>query len=276
MNQPVVGIVGLGLVGGSLARDLHARGLRVLGHDTQPLTLAAALDSGVVAASLGDRLENVGHTDWLVIAVPVDAAKSVLERIRRHADRLQLITDVGSTKRDVMNAAASLGLGRRFVGSHPLAGDQQSGWRAARQGLFTDQRVYLCAGEEAEASALHAARALWRLCGARTEMIGAAEHDRLLAWTSHLPQLLSSALASALSGAGIPPLALGRGGRDMTRLAASSAEVWTPIALQNADALCVGLGELQNEIRRLREMLRAGEYRRLRDFFAAAHEWTSS
>lgn len=275
MSRPTVAIIGLGLIGGSLARDLRARGLRVFGHDADEDTLNDTLESGVGIEPLGGDFENLAHTDWLVIAVPVDAATATLKSVQAHARHVQLITDVGSTKRGVLSAAASLGLGPRFVGSHPLAGDHRSGWRASRTGLFAEQRVYLCAAGAVDDGALRAARALWRLCGARTELIDAAEHDRLLAWTSHLPQALSSALAGSLETAGIPIAALGPGGRDMTRLAASSPPMWTGIALENADELNDGLAAVEKAIAELRALLAARDRCALHAFFARGRHWST-
>ena len=248
-----VGIVGLGLIGGSLARDLAARGVTVLGDDHDADTLRAARASGAVHTPLGPELERLGDVDIVVSAVPVSAAPSVLRAVAARVGPTPIVTDVGSTKRSLCDLAAGLGLGRRFVGAHPLAGDHRAGWAASRAGLFSNAPVYLCPTAETDPAAVLAVRRMWERVGARPEVIEPGDHDRLLAWTSHLPQAVSTALARVLHDAGVPPDRLGRGGRDMTRLARSSADVWTPIALDNAEALAAALAELEGALRTLRD-----------------------
>jgi prephenate dehydrogenase len=362
-----VGIVGLGLMGGSLARDLAALGAHVLGLDLDSETLDAAMAAGVVHEALpgwglsrrsvfhtgtfpgGSDLVPVGQTgadpgatasaspghssapwnasalasipmDALVLAVPVAAALPLLASAAPHLSHVPLVTDVGSTKASITSAAGGLGLGERFVGSHPMAGSHLSGWKASRTGLFRDARVYLCpvpkTAREAEEGwtapgwgheavdgdaagpgwgheavegdaggappgigspfpreALRRARGLWAAVGARTELMDPAAHDRLLAWTSHLPQAASSALALALAGAGVRPGDLGPGGRDMTRLAGSSPSLWTGIALDNGGFLVEGLEALERELARLRESLERRDGRAVHEFFSGATSW---
>jgi len=318
-----VGIMGLGLIGGSLARDLTDLGARVLGFDADPKTLEAALASGVVhealpgwgrghpsggppgAAPGASALARI-PLDVLVLAVPVAAALPLLASGAPHLGHVPLVTDVGSTKASITSAAGSLGLGERFVGSHPLAGSHVSGWKASRTGLFRDARVYLCpvpkTGSEAEEGrphpgkgheaaggdddaglhgtagpvsreSLRRARGLWAAVGAFPQVMDAAAHDRLLAWTSHLPQAASTALALALAGAGVRPGDLGPGGRDVTRLAASSPSLWTGIALDNAGALLEGLAALEKELATLREGLARGDGKAVHAFFSRGASW---
>jgi prephenate dehydrogenase len=318
-----VGIVGLGLMGGSLARDLAALGAHVLGFDLDPETLEAAKASGVVHEALpgwGAIRQYLGPTgtvpdasalaaipmDVLVLAVPVTAALPLLTSAAPHLGHVPLVTDVGSTKATITSAAGGLGLGERFVGSHPMAGSHLSGWGGSRVGLFQEARVYLCpaqvpAGEAEEGcpapvtgpeagegdagraphgtesrfsrESLRRAQGLWAGVGARTELMDAAAHDRLLAWTSHLPQAASTALARALAGAGIRPQGLGPGGRDMTRLAASSPSLWTGIAVDNAEAMREGLAALEKELAKLREGLARGDGKAVHEFFSGGASW---
>lgn len=271
-----VAVVGLGLIGGSVARELAGRGIRVLGFDRDPDHLRAALQGGAVAAGLQADLHGVEEADTVVVAVPVGAAPGVLEAIAPRLGQVRLVTDVGSTKRSVVDAATQLGIGRRFVGSHPLAGDHQSGWAASRPGLFAGTRVFLCPTPGTGEDALARARELWSILGAHPELLDAAEHDRRLAWTSHLPQMLSTALAVTLSQAGVHRGELGRGGRDMTRLAGSSPEVWTDISLDNAPALLAALRSLECSWRELEAALAKGDGAKIRQFFADGNGWVSA
>lgn len=276
MTEPdTVAIVGLGLIGGSLARDLSASGSRVLGWDRDPDTLRAALGSGSVHAALGLELEGAEDADVLVVAVPVSAATAVLAAALPHLGRVQLITDVGSTKRSIRDAAEALGVGARFVGSHPLAGDHRSGWEASRTGLFREARVFLCLGPSTSGEAARLAGELWSRLGAHPEIVDAAEHDRRLAWSSHLPQSASSALGLTLASAGIARGDLGSGGRDATRLAGSSPELWTDIALDNAAELSLAVDSLGRQLQRLGTALAAGDREQVHRFFAEANRWSA-
>ncbi|MEX1182606.1 MAG: prephenate dehydrogenase/arogenate dehydrogenase family protein [Gemmatimonadota bacterium] len=269
----VAAVVGLGLIGGSIARDLAARGLRVLGHDSNAAALGRAVEAGVVAGTLGDDLERIAGVDWLVLAAPVDAATVLLERVRPHLAGVRLVTDTGSTKRRIVAAAEALDMGATFVGSHPFTGDHRAGWDASRQGLFDDCRVFLCRTRDTTDAALGEAESLWSLCGARTRAIDAAAHDALLARTSHLPQVLSSALSAALAAADVPAGETGRGARGMLRLAGSDPAVWTPIALHNADNLAEALQSVEGALAALRGALETGDRAAVEAVFRAGAEY---
>lgn len=274
-----VAIVGLGLMGGSVARDLAALGIRVLGHDRDPSALRDAMDAGVVAAPLGDGLAGVERADVVIMATPVDEGPRMLALIARALQAApdtvatRLVTDVGSTKRSILQAAATHGLESRFVGAHPLAGDHRWGWRASRRELFSGARVYLCPADGVDPEALALAHTLWGALGATPEPCDAAAHDDLLAWSSHLPQLSATALALALHRSGVGRTLLGPGGRDTTRLAGSSPEMWTAIARDNATALTAAVELLERQLGELRSVLATGDATRLRSLFSTAQDW---
>jgi prephenate dehydrogenase len=268
-----VAIVGLGLIGGSLARDLAALGVEVRAYDADAGRLAAAVRSEVVRVPLGASLEGVRGADVIVLAIPVDAAVDVLRRIAPHAGESRLVTDVGSTKSRIVDLASALGLGERFVGGHPMTGDHRSGWDASRPGLFRNAPVYLCPTRESTPEAIETAAAMWRMLGSRAECMSAAAHDQRLAWTSHLPHMVSASLALALANAGVERTLLGPGGRDTTRLAGSSPEMWTAIALENSKAIAGALREAEAEIAALRSSLERTDPDELRARFENARAW---
>lgn len=276
MTVGTVALAGLGLIGGSLARDLAARGVRVLAYDRDPGTLRAALAEGVAHAALGPALEGAEAAEVVVFALPVTAAPDALRAALPHLRRARLVTDAGSTKRSVGAAAEALGIGARFVGSHPLAGSHEHGWGAARGGLFRGARVFLSPAARSTEEALRLARELWLGVGAEPEVVDPAEHDRLLAWTSHLPQAASTALALALAAEGVPPGELGPGGRGATRLAGSSPEMWAAIARDNADHLLPALDSLRGRLDELRAALARGDEPALHAFFAAGRAWSGA
>jgi prephenate dehydrogenase len=266
-------IIGLGLIGGSLARDLAARGVRVRAYDADERHMQAALQSGCVHEALDATLSGVDESDLIVIAVPVDNATDVLRRTAPHVSRARLITDVGSTKTKIVDLAAELGLGARFVGSHPLAGDHRSGWDASRAGLFHEARVYVCPRADTSPCLVELVSNFWRSVGAQPLVMDAEVHDSKLAWTSHLPHMLSTALALALAGADVDRDDLGPGGRDMTRLAGGSLDVWTAIARENAAAIDAALVSAEREIAGMRQALNRADLADLRERFAAARAW---
>jgi cyclohexadieny/prephenate dehydrogenase len=268
-----VAIVGLGLIGGSLARDLAARGVRVLGWDADAEGLRAAVSEGVVHHPLDDELRDVDQADAVVLAVPVLAAAAVLRTLAPRLAGARLITDVGSTKTSIVRAAEALGLGARFVGSHPLAGDHRSGWIASRAGLFDGARIFLCRTRATEGDAMLLASDLWTSVGGRPEVMDADEHDVRLAWTSHLPQVVSTALALTINQTGTPRGQLGPGGRDVTRLAGSDPTVWADILLDNADALASALGMMGARLARLQRAVMSGDRDALQRLLTEARAW---
>lgn len=261
-------IIGLGLIGGSLARDLAAKGVRVFAADRDEASVRTAAEQGIAQPLRWDE-----PIDVVVLAVPVLAAPGVLLELAGRMDGVRLITDVGSTKRSIVDAAERQGIGARFVGSHPLAGDHRSGWAASREGLFKRARVSLTPTSSTTADAMQLARHLWGMVGARPLETYVDEHDALLAWTSHLPQAVSSALVCALDGEGIPRSELGPGGRDVTRLAGSSPEMWADILIDNADEVSTALSSMSTHLSAIRDAVAAGDRDRLRALWAAANQW---
>lgn len=277
-----VAVFGLGLIGGSLARDLAALGMAVVGVDGDADTLAAATDEGVLRQALRPDAPLPRDVEIVVFALPVPAIPAALRDLSGALGSLAshpgadhgppVITDVGSTKRSVLAAAGKAGLGARFVGSHPMAGDHRSGWAASRRGLFDGARVWICAGAAAP-DAVARVVALWEALGARPEGIGAADHDRLVGLASHLPQAVASALAGALRDRQVGRGALGPGGADTTRLAASDPALWTGILLDNADEVVRGLEAVESRLAALREALRGGDAAAVTRWLGQAAGW---
>lgn len=273
VGGPTAAVIGLGLVGGSLARDLAERGWRVLGADADPASVRAAIREGVAG---GFRVEDGpgSRPELIVVAVPVASVPSVLGRVRRWATPDAAITDVASTKRSVLEAAGAAGLGPRFVGSHPMAGDHRAGWAASRTGLFRDATVWLCPGDGCGAGVIRGIAEVWRELGARPAVIDPERHDRCVAWSSHLPQAVASALAAVLDGAAITRADLGPGGRDATRLAAGSPALWRDILMDNRDEVEEALGALVDELTVLRRALARGDDATLSSVLRSGRDWS--
>ncbi|MDB4883808.1 MAG: bifunctional prephenate dehydrogenase/3-phosphoshikimate 1-carboxyvinyltransferase [Gemmatimonadetes bacterium] len=272
MQARRVSVIGLGLMGGSLARALAARGVEVLGYDREHSSLDAAVAEGIVHEPLDDALTGVERADVVVLATPVAATTHLLKRFGRGLDGPSLIMDVASTKRSIVAAAEAAGLGPRYVGAHPLTGSHRSGWGASRASLFEEARVFLCPSASTTAQTLKLAESFWRSLRAGVEVLDAAEHDEQMAWRSHLPQAVSTALALTLREASVSRSALGPGGRDMTRLAGGDPDLWTGIVTDNAPAILAALSAMEAQLRLLRERLAAGE-EGVHGCFADGREW---
>jgi prephenate dehydrogenase len=268
-----VAVIGLGLMGGSLARALAARGVRVLGYDSNWEHLAAAVRDGVVHEELDPGLDGLESAEVVLLAVPVSATVSLLSRIAPQVGRARLIMDVASTKRTIIAAAEAAGIGARYVGAHPLTGSHRSGWGASRASLFEDARVFLCPTTHTTSETLQLAESFWRELRAGVELLDASSHDEQMAWRSHLPHLLSSALAVTLRDAGVRRSALGPGGRDMTRLAGGSTAMWSAIVADNAAAIVDAVAACEHHLVALREALLRGDADAVRDFLRSGSEW---
>jgi len=268
-----IAVVGLGLMGGSLARAVSARGARVLGYDQNGAHLDHALRDGVVHEALERDLKGMEAADVVVLALPVDATCRTLPVLARRAATARLLMDLASTKRSVVACAESAGVGEQFVGAHPLTGSHRSGWSAGRASLFESARVFLCPTSRTTPAAVLLAEQFWRELHAHTEALDPCDHDEEMAWSSHLPHLMSSALAVTLRDAGIPRSALGPGGRDMTRLAGSSTAMWSAIAADNADAIVQALSAYEAQLRALREAIATRGEEKTRTLLDEGREW---
>ncbi len=268
-----VAIVGLGLMGGSLARALAERDVRVLGYDSAPDSLDAAEGEGIVHERLGAQLGGIEGADVVVFALPVDATMALLRLIAPRLGQARLVMDIASTKRSIVGAADSLGLGARYVGAHPLTGSHRSGWRASRANLFDDARVFLCPTSSTTPESLRLAESFWRGLRSGVEILDATVHDEQMSWRSHLPQVVSTTLALALREAGVQRSALGPGGRDMTRLAGSSPSLWMSIMEDNTAALVRSLAAMETRLRTFRESLEGGDSEATRASLSHAREW---
>jgi prephenate dehydrogenase len=254
-SRPTVAIVGLGLVGGSLARALSRRGWRVLGVD-KPSVLRKARAAGAIEAGILWLERAAREADIVVLAAPPQANLRLLERLAA-LGTAAVVTDVGSVKGAICREARRLGL-RRFVGGHPMAGTEASGFGASTADLFHGRPWVMMPAERAASQRV---RALVRAVGARPVVMTASVHDRSVAFLSHAPQIASWAIQAAVD---CDPVArryrriAGPGFQDMTRLARSPRSLWREILSQNRDEIARALKALERRLRRSTLALRAG------------------
>jgi prephenate dehydrogenase len=255
-------IFGVGLIGGSIALALKqaSAASHIVGVGRSGDALQAALDLGVIDTAETNAANAVADADIVIIAAPVAQTPDILLAIAPHLNDKTVITDVGSTKSDVIRHAELL-LGknnRQFVPGHPIAGAEKSGVTAARADLFMGKNLVLTPTENTSPLALEAVRHLWRNAGAIVSEMPAAQHDSIFAAVSHLPHLLAFALVDELASR---PNATelfdfaASGFRDFTRIAGSSPEMWRDISLANQEALLEEITAYHDELATLKMLL---------------------
>lgn len=248
LSGPVV-VIGTGLLGTSIGLGLRGRGVAVYLSDPSPTNQAVAVDIGAglpLAALEGEQPELV------VVASPPDVTAEVVEQaLSDYPDAT--VVDIASVKAAIQDELRRRGVDlSRYVGTHPMAGREKSGPVAARGELFTSMPWVVCPSEETSAAALQAARALATDLGALVSQFTAHEHDEAVALVSHLPQVMSSLLASRLQGTPLHALSLaGNGLRDVTRIAASDPTLWVQILGANAGKVVEILYGVREDLNRL-------------------------
>ncbi len=269
-------VIGVGLIGGSFALGLKkAKAVsHVVGVGRNAANLKLALERGIIDAIAPDPATAARDADLVLVATPVAQFPAVFASL---AESKALITDGGSTKRDVI-AAARKALGKRiarFVPAHPIAGAEKSGAAAAKAELFQGRRVVLTPMKENARASVEAVEAAWSACGAKVSRMDAEEHDAVLAAVSHLPHILAYALvhdvAKRNNSEQLFSFAAG-GFRDFTRIASSHPEMWRDICLANRDRLLQELKLYANELGSIRKLLDNGDGAGLEKLFAAARE----
>jgi prephenate dehydrogenase len=274
-------LLGVGLIGGSAALAWKRAGCvgTVAGYDLDPAATRKAQDLGVVDAAASSVAQAVADADLIVLAAPVGAMPALLAEVAAHAAPFAVITDVGSTKASVIEAAqaaltanSSFSL-RRFVPGHPIAGRELPGVEQALPDLFRGKLFVATPIEATHPDALARVEALWQAAGSRVVRMSAAEHDRIFAAVSHLPHLLAFALVAAIAQEtdGAHKLEFAGGGfRDFTRIAASSPVMWRDIAVANRAALGAELRSYRALLDQLQAAVDAGDAAALEQVFELA------
>jgi prephenate dehydrogenase len=257
-------IVGLGLLGGSVAKAARAASLaqEIVGVGRNPKSLEPALRARSVDRITTDLSEGVSGADMIVLATPVATLEGQLPAVWQAASSHALLTDVGSTKAAIVKTAEALGASRplSFVGSHPMAGSNLSGFSVARADLFSGATVILTPTDRTPSEAVKRVTEFWEAMGGRVTVMDPATHDRAVAAISHLPHLVVDALVAAVVD--MDPRFLdvaGRGFKDTTRIAASDPAVWREIFQENREALGEALAAFRGALGRLEGILAAGD-----------------
>ena len=270
MTQRRVTVIGLGLIGASLGGALRAQGYFVSGLDNDRAAMQTSLDRGLVDETSDDLEVVLNGADMVILAMPVLSIIDSLPQIDELSRPDAVIMDVGSVKGPVVDAMEALPGSARMIGGHPIAGKEQSGPGVADVSLFKGRSFALVPNDATSTPTKQAAKSIVRAVGGVPVVLSAPEHDRMVATTSHLPQLLAMALALSLE-----PSAMrlaGPGLRDMTRLAGSGASMWTDILVSNADNIAAALGICVAQLQNLSTLASAGDTAALERIMALANE----
>jgi prephenate dehydrogenase len=278
MGRKRIAILGLGLIGGSLAFRLKNRGHYVTGFDVDADRAGTALHLGAIDAMEPSPTTAVQGCDVVFIATPVGVIAETVEQIMPHVGLGTIVSDVGSVKRPIMESISNMGPPFAFIGGHPMAGREQGGIAAADPNLF-ENAVYVLTPPSAMAQpkALAVLQDLiQRDLGANVTVMEAGVHDEIVAAVSHMPHVAAAAIVNALGQTAekIPKaLALAAGGfRDTTRIASGSPELWADICLHNCASVLRSIAYLQDQLEGVQEALLTQDARGLEEFFGKARD----
>ena len=269
-------VIGVGLIGGSFALALkQAKAVsHVVGVGRNKANLDVARERGVIDSIASDPASAARDADLVLVAAPVAQFPAIFGSLK---DSKALITDGGSTKRDVI-AAARKALGKgigRFVPAHPIAGAEKSGAAAASAELFRGKRVVLTPLRENSKENISKVEAAWSACGAKVSRMDPDEHDAVLATVSHLPHVLAYALVHNVTKRNNSEqlFSMAAGGfRDFTRIASSHPEMWRDICVANRDQILQELKSYANELGSIRKLIQKGDGAGLEKLFTTARE----
>jgi prephenate dehydrogenase len=243
-----------------------------VGYSPQPAEGVQALKAGAISQVADSPARAAGDAEMVILAVPPRATLELMEPVGAALAPGAVLTDVCSVKGPVIRQALKAGLGERFAGSHPLAGTHEAGFAAARPDRLRGCVVYICeSGAAGGHRAAHRVAEFWEgTLQASPVLIEPDAHDRQLAWTSHLPQVLAYGLAKTLADQGLAGVSFGSGARDTTRLAASNPEMWVDILFYNQGPVGQALQRMEEELAELRRLLARQDAAALRSFLETA------
>lgn len=270
-------VVGVGLIGGSFALALKAANAvgHVIGVGRHRANLEQAIARGVIDRAEHDVAQAIDSADLVFVATPVGSMPALFERMARTLEPNTLITDGGSTKQSVIDAARA-GLGAKlnqFIPSHPIAGSEKSGVAAASSELYRGHEVILTPVAENLPADVERIRQYWQQCGARVGVMDPQRHDSVLAAISHLPHFIAFSYMETMAGRGDAADVLthaGSGFRDFTRLAASHPQMWADICTANRQPLLNELERFESALKDLRALIESGDSAAIERRFAAA------
>ena len=275
MVPDTLGVIGLGAVGGSIAWQAARSGVkRIIGYDTSTRDGAAAVKAGAVTEFAQGAQAVAKNSDFVVIAGSGERTLVWLEQVAALLlERGVYCTDVTGVKRPTVALAERLGLAPVFAGSHPFIGPEIDGFRSANPELVSGALVYVTPVHHGDQAAAEV-RDFWsRVIGANPVALDATQHDQLLAWTTHLPQAVSSALAAALASSGPHGVTYGEGAHETTRQADCGLDQWSELLVTNRDNVLDALQHLTESVDGLKEALTMGDRKAVETWLARGAKW---
>jgi prephenate dehydrogenase len=266
-----VSIIGLGLLGGSVALAVRQRmpGTAVVGYSHRAATRRRARSLGVVTETAGNLKAAAANADLVVLATPIFTFEKYFMDLSQFVPHGCIVTDVGSTKvLPHVWAAKRLAGHIRYVGSHPVAGSEQRGVEFARDDLFDEARCILTTTPATNHDAVRTLKNFWSMLGCSVRMMNPEEHDRVFANISHLPHVMAAGLVNASDEDEM--MFAGKGFLDSTRIASGPATVWTDVLLANRDNIAAGIDRAMAELSRLRAAIKGGQRREIEQLLEAA------
>ncbi len=255
-----VAIVGVGLLGGSIGLALQQRGLarQVIGIGRRAASLRKARRCAAVTSTTTQLARGVAEAELVIVCTPVGKIVEYVAQIAAHAPVGALITDVGSTKAEIVSALEPrLGKPVRFVGSHPLAGSEKAGCEYATADLFCGRVTVVTPASTSELQAVRQIESFWRSLGSRVVRMSPFAHDAAVAMTSHVPHVVAAAMAVATAGSDLPLVA--GGWKDTTRIAAGDPQLWWQILSTNRDQVLKSLDKFEKVLSQFRGALERGD-----------------
>lgn len=254
-------IIGVGLIGGSLAKSIKKNKLcnKVVGFFRNKEKLYKATKEKIIDEGYIDLKKSIYKSDLIILALPVNQIINFMLRIKKIAKHNTIIMDVGSTKSKIIKTADNLNL--NFVGTHPLAGSEKKGMNFSSNGLFKNSKVIISPTKKTNKESLSKIKLFWKKLNAQVLLLTAPEHDKILAFTSHLPHLVSFNLINSIPKKYLSFAASGL--KDTTRIALSDAQIWSEIFLSNKKELLESLNIFQRHLEEIKKIIRNNKTKQL-------------
>jgi prephenate dehydrogenase len=274
-----IAIVGVGLIGGCVARDVRERDLagKITGYGRNAKRLAGAAEQGIIDSWHDVYNDSLAEADLVIVGTPVRAIAPIVCDIVPHLSSGAIVTDVGSVKKSIVDAVESrVPAGVAFIGGHPIAGTEDSGYESSFAGLFENRVCVLTPGQCSCSRDVDSLESFWRALGAEVVRMAPEEHDRIFAAISHLPHMVAFSLVNAIvnmQGFDSSILRYSAGGfRDFTRIAASDPVMWRDIAMMNRDNVLDTIKHVEDTLSELARAIEAGDENEIERLFQKSRD----
>lgn len=281
MNNFSIGFIGLGLIGGSIAKSIRRifPDYNIIGFDNDEATLRAAKDDGTLTEYTHD-IKTIGGCNYIFLCAPVHYNIEYLKELKPFLSDNTILTDVGSVKLDIYEAVKEMGLSEYFVGGHPMVGSERSGYDAASDRLIENAYYFITPAEDVQPGKTDEFSTFIGDLGAIPITYSPVEHDRITSYISHVPHIIAASLVNLVSAADSPDnifKSLAAGGfKDITRIASSNPVVWEHILLANPDNIVNGLQEYIELINKMIYYIKGSDGQGINRFFASARKYRDS